>query len=176
MVNWSEFDRGVFLVNVLGIVYNPITKKILIGRRENDPYIKGLSWTFPGGRPAYGGELEQCLQEQIKIKTNLDTHVEKIVFAKTYPEKREFLSIYYLCAVTSGTEQALQAPYNPAAAGYTGQAPYNNRLYTGQAVLDWIGPQLSAQKGKRKEVVILTRNTTLTQNIKRGILVFDIYD
>ncbi len=122
MVNWSEFDRGVFLVNVLGIVYNPITKKILIGRRENDPYIKGLSWTFPGGRPAYGGELEQCLQEQIKIKTNLDTHVEKIVFAKTYPEKREFLSIYYLCAVTSGTEQALQAPYNPAAAGYTGQA------------------------------------------------------
>jgi len=109
MANWSEFDKGVFLVNVLGIVYNPATKKILIGRRESDPYIKELSWTFPGGRPVYEKELEQYLQEQIKIKTNLDVQVEKIVFAKTYPEKREFLSIYYLCTVASGTEQTSQA-------------------------------------------------------------------
>jgi len=45
-LNWSEFDRGVFLVNVLGIVYNPKTKKILIGLRENDPYVPELSWQF----------------------------------------------------------------------------------------------------------------------------------
>ena len=43
---------------------------------------------------------------EIKNKTNLDVSIEKIIFAKTYPENREFLSIYYLCKVESGEEKA----------------------------------------------------------------------
>lgn len=105
-MDWSQFDRGVFLLNVLGIVYNPKTHKILIGKRENDPYLKELSWAFPGGRPAYEKDLEFYLRHEIKIKTGLDVKVEKVVFAKTYPEKREFLSVYYLCKVESGKEKA----------------------------------------------------------------------
>lgn len=105
-MDWSKFDRGIFLVNVLGIIYNPETKKILIGRRENDPYIKELGWCFPGGRPAYEKDLDEYLQHEIKIKTGLDVNVTQIIFAKTYPEKREFLSIYYLCSVKSGEEKA----------------------------------------------------------------------
>lgn len=105
-MDWTQFDRGVFLVNVLGIVYNPKTRKILIGKRENDPHIEKLSWTFPGGRPAYGEDLEFYLRHEIKIKTGLNVSVKKIVFAKTYPEKREFLSIYYLCEVIGGKEKA----------------------------------------------------------------------
>jgi len=27
-MNWKNLDRGIFLVNVLGIVYDPKTKKI----------------------------------------------------------------------------------------------------------------------------------------------------
>jgi len=105
-LDWSQFNRGVFLLNVLGIVYNPKIKKILIGRRENDSYLKELSWTFPGGRPAYDNELEHYLGHEIKIKTGIDVEVEKIIFAKTYPENREFLSIYYLCKPMGGLEQA----------------------------------------------------------------------
>lgn len=105
-MDWSQFDRGVFLLNVLGIVYNPKTKQILIGKRENDVYIKELSWTFPGGRPEYKEDLEFYLKHEIKIKTGLEVNVKKIVFAKTYPEKREFLSIYYFCEVISGKEKA----------------------------------------------------------------------
>jgi len=105
-MDWTQFNRGVFLVNVLGIVYNPKTRQILIGKREKDPYIKELSWTFPGGRPAYNEELEFYLKNKIKIKTGLDVNVKKIVFAKTYPEKREFLSIYYFCEVVGGKEKA----------------------------------------------------------------------
>lgn len=105
-LNWSQFGKGVFLVNVLGIVYNPETRKILIGKRENDPYIKELSWTFPGGRPAYDNDLEYYLKQEIKIKTGIEVEVEKIIFTKTYPENRQFLSIYYLCTPIGGTEKA----------------------------------------------------------------------
>jgi ADP-ribose pyrophosphatase YjhB (NUDIX family) len=102
----KQFHRGIFLINILGIIYNRKTKKILIGRRENDLYIKKLTWCFPGGRPAYNKDLEFYLKHEIKIKTGLNIEAKKIVFAKTYPEKREFLSIYYLCEVKGGKEKA----------------------------------------------------------------------
>jgi len=105
-MDWSEFDRGVFLLNVLAIVYDPETRQILIGRRENDPYLKELSWCFPGGRPAYENDLEPYLKLEVNKKTNLDIEVKKVIFAKTYPEKREFLSIYYHCQVIGGQEKA----------------------------------------------------------------------
>ena len=104
-MDWTQFDKGVFLVNVLGIIYNPKTRQILIGKRENDPYIKELSWCFPGGMPAYKEDLEFYLKYEIKVKTGFDVDVNKLVFAKTYPEKREFLSIYYYCEVAGGKEQ-----------------------------------------------------------------------
>ncbi len=96
-MNWSQFNKGIFLVNVLGIVYDFKTKRILIGKRENDPYIKELSWCFPGGRPNYNDDLEFYLKSEVKAKTNVNVEIEQVIFAKTYPEKREFLSIYYLC-------------------------------------------------------------------------------
>lgn len=105
-MDWTKFDRGIFLVNVLGIVFDPKTEKILIGKRENDPYIKKLSWCFPGGRPAYDQDLEFYLKHEIKVKTRLEVEVKKTVFAKTYPENREFLSIYYHCEVIGGKEKA----------------------------------------------------------------------
>jgi len=104
--DWSQFKRGVFLVNVLGIVYNSKTKMVLIGRRQNDPFIKELTWSFPGGRPSYDLNLEDYLRSEIKKKTGLAVKVKETIYAKTYPEKREFLSIYYLCEPASGDEQA----------------------------------------------------------------------
>lgn len=56
-----------FLLNVLGIVYDPETRKILIGRRENDPYLKKLSWTFLGGRPVYDNDLDYYLKQEVEI-------------------------------------------------------------------------------------------------------------
>ncbi len=102
----KKFDKGIFLVNVLGIIFNPETKKILIGRRKNDPYIKESTWCFPGGRPDYNEELEEALKKEIKKKTGLKVESLGAVFAKNYPEKREFLSIYYLCEVVGGKEKA----------------------------------------------------------------------
>jgi 8-oxo-dGTP diphosphatase len=105
-MDWKNCEKGIFFVNVLGIIFNSETKKILIGKRENDPFFEKLSWCFPGGRPGYLEDLEHYLKPEIKNKTNLDIEVGKIIFAKTYPENREFLSIYYQCTVTGGTEKA----------------------------------------------------------------------
>jgi len=103
-MDWTIFKKGIFLVNLLGIIYNPITKKILIGKRENDPNLKELSWVFPGGRPDYSNEMDINLQIQIKENTGLDVNVKQILFAKTYPEKREFLSIYYYCEILPSSQ------------------------------------------------------------------------
>ncbi len=98
----KNFEKGVFLVNVLGIVFDTKTRKILIGRREEDPHIPELSWCFPGGTPDYNKELEDALKKEIKEKTGLNVENLGAIFAKTYPEKREFLSVYYLLEVISG--------------------------------------------------------------------------
>jgi len=100
-MNWDQFEKGIFLVNLLGIIYNPQTKRILIGKRENDLYLQNLSWVFPGGRANYKDELESSLDKEIIAKTGLNVDIKMAVFAKTYPEKREFLSIYYYCETTS---------------------------------------------------------------------------
>ena len=94
---FEKFDRGVFVVNVLGIVHDKKNKKILIGKRKNDPYTKRLNWCFPGGRPAYKKNLEFYLKKEVKKKTSINIKVEKVLFAKTRPENRKILSIYYLC-------------------------------------------------------------------------------
>jgi ADP-ribose pyrophosphatase YjhB (NUDIX family) len=96
-MDWKDFDRGIFLVNVQGIVYDSTTKKILIGRRVKDPYMEKLTWGFPGGRAGYEADLEESLKEQVRKKTGIEVIVKQVVFAKTYPEDRRILSIYYLC-------------------------------------------------------------------------------
>lgn len=105
-IDFNQFGKGVFLVNALGIIFDTKTKKILIGRRENDSYIKELSWCFPGGRPNYKEESVDGLKREIKKKTSLKIKSLGTIFAKTYPEKREFLTIYFLCEVIGGKEKA----------------------------------------------------------------------
>jgi ADP-ribose pyrophosphatase YjhB (NUDIX family) len=106
-LNWNEFDRGVFLVNCLAIVYNPKTKKILIGRREKDLLVKTLIWNFPGGRPGYSKNLEDYLKFEIKKKTNLDVKIKKLVFARVPEENSRFLLLYYLAEpLNVGKEKA----------------------------------------------------------------------
>ncbi len=102
-LNFNEFDRGVFLVNVLAVICKD--GRVLIGRRENDPYIKKLTWSFPGGRPTYE-DLEKSLVLEVKKKTNLKVKIKDVIFAKTYPENRQFLSIYFTAEIIGGKERA----------------------------------------------------------------------
>ena len=38
---------------------------------------------------------QKSQKHEVKKKTNLDIQIEKIIFARTFPKKREFLLIYY---------------------------------------------------------------------------------
>jgi hypothetical protein len=62
----EKFEERNFFVNLLAIVYNPKNKMILIGRREKDPYIKKLTWCFPGERLDYKKDLETSLKYEVK--------------------------------------------------------------------------------------------------------------
>lgn len=104
-MDWSQFDYGVYLVNILAIIYDPKRKQILIGRRQDDPFIKKLTWCFPGGRPKYSEEMSDALKRDVKAKTGYDIKVNKPIFAREHPEHKEFLSLYYACDVVGGAEK-----------------------------------------------------------------------
>jgi len=99
-------EMDSFNTILLGVIFDPAKRKILIGRRENDPYIKELTWVFPGGSLNYEEDLDAALKKKIKEKTGLDVKNLGAIFAKTYPEKKEFLSIYFLCEAVGGEEKA----------------------------------------------------------------------
>ena len=105
-MDWSQFDHGIFLVNVLGVVYDTKKNMILIGRRENDSFIKELTWCLPGGRPGCEESLTYYLKREIKAKTGLDVSVKKLILARTLPENREILLLYFYCEVANGEAKA----------------------------------------------------------------------
>ncbi len=98
----EQEQKELFHMILLGVIFDPKTRKILIGRREKDPYIPELGWCFPGGKLNYNEGLDTALKKEIKEKTGLNVENLGAIFAKTYPEKKEFLSIYYLCEVIEG--------------------------------------------------------------------------
>lgn len=101
----EKIDLNGFNVILLGVIFDPNKKKILIGRREKDPYIKKLTWCFPGGRLDHSEDLEKTLKKKIKEKTGLEIENLGVIFSKIYPEKKDLLSIYFLCEVIGGEEK-----------------------------------------------------------------------
>ncbi len=98
----KEKPINQFNVIILGIIFDPKKRKILIGKRENDPYIPQSSWCFPGGRLSEDGEVNKTLIERIKKQTGLEVRNLGAVFAKTYEEKRDLLAIYFMCEAVKG--------------------------------------------------------------------------
>ncbi len=99
--------KAPFHVILLGIIFDTRKRKILIGKRKKDPNLPKLTWAFPGrGKINYDEEVEETLKKGIKEKTGLEVENLGAIWAKTYPEKRNFLSIYFLCEKIGGDEKA----------------------------------------------------------------------
>jgi len=98
--------KAPFEVIVLGIIFDPARRKILIGKRENDPDIPKLTWCFPGGKLLYGQDIDKTLKKAVKVKTGYEVKNLGTIFSKTYPEKKDLMAVYFLCEVFKGKEKA----------------------------------------------------------------------
>jgi len=84
--------------------------KVLIGqRKEKDPYVKELTWVFPGGK-FDSLDFEEELTAKIKEETWLSVYVNQLIHARLIPDSPEkkvkIIAIYYHCTPVSGKENA----------------------------------------------------------------------
>lgn len=97
------------LVIGLGIIARE--GKVLIGQRkeEEDPYVKELSWVFPGGKFA-SLDFEKELIQTIKEETGFNIYVNQLIHARLIPDspgkKVKIIALYYHCTPVSGNEHA----------------------------------------------------------------------
>lgn len=92
-----------FKIALLGIVFDPKTKRILIGRREKNDI--NLTWCFPGGRLNFNEDVEAALKKRINERTNLKVESLGCVFTRVPPEQENLLLAYFLCEVSGGKEK-----------------------------------------------------------------------
>ncbi|MEK6906556.1 MAG: NUDIX domain-containing protein [Nanoarchaeota archaeon] len=95
-----------FNIALIGVIFDTKTKKILIGKRENDPYISNLTWYFPGGKLDHNKGIDKTLKEKIKLKTGCEVKNLGTIFIETSPEKKDLILVYFLCEVFKGKEKA----------------------------------------------------------------------
>ncbi len=98
-------DKQKFEVVIVGIIFDPKEKKILIGKSENDPTLPEITWCFPGGNAIYGEDVDKTLKRNVKAKTGYDVKNLGAIFSKTYPEKENLLAVYFLTQVFEGEEK-----------------------------------------------------------------------
>jgi len=94
-----------FSVAILGIIFDPRKKKILIGRREGDPHLPELTWCFPGGRAIPKEDVDVTLKNSVEKTTGLVVKNLGAIFSKAYPEKEDLLAVYFLCESFEGEEK-----------------------------------------------------------------------
>ena len=104
--NLRQYGKGFFLVTMPAIIFDTTKRKILIGRREKDPYIKQLKWCFPSCRPTYHETIDQTLKRRVKEKTGMKIENLGPVYSRILDENDNFLLIYYLCESIGGKEKA----------------------------------------------------------------------
>jgi len=96
------------LVIGLGIIVSK--GKVLIGqKKEKDPYVKELTWVFPGGK-FNSLDFEGELTSKIKEETGLSVYINQLVHARLIPDSPEkkvkIIALYYHCTPVSGKENA----------------------------------------------------------------------
>ncbi len=98
-------ENRQFKVFFAGVIFDPAKKKILIGRKESDDYLPGVTWCFPGGKLKHGDVMEEVLKAGIKEKTGYDIKNLGTVFSKVYPEQPDLMTVYFLCEIFGGEEK-----------------------------------------------------------------------
>ena len=90
-----------FRIKVIGILFEPKSRKILIGKNKGDK-----RYSFLEGDLKYNEELDKCLKRVAKGKTGYKIHNLGAVYAKNrIKNRKDLFEIYFLCEATEGKEK-----------------------------------------------------------------------
>lgn len=102
----TQGELTSFDVVVLGIVFDPVEKKILIGRRTPEKRIKNLTWAFPGGRVKRGEDADKALKRNMEEKTGLSIENIGAFFTRVPQERDDLMLIFFLTRAFGGDLKA----------------------------------------------------------------------
>ncbi len=93
-----------FYVRLIGILFNPAERKILVGKNKEDEHF-----SFLDGELKYDEELDIGLKRVTKEKTGYEVHNLGAVFARNRinGENSETLELYFLCEPAEGQTHTL---------------------------------------------------------------------
>jgi len=98
----NNYDFKVVLV---GMIYNPEHKTILIGRGDLDP-SSPTGWCFPGARLKQNDDLDKKLKEKILAQTGYRVKNLGTIFVRTPKREPNTFIVYFLCEAFEGNEKA----------------------------------------------------------------------
>jgi ADP-ribose pyrophosphatase YjhB (NUDIX family) len=89
-----------FKVKIIGILFNPSARKILLGKNKGDENL-----SFLEGDLKYEEGLDVGLKRVAKEKTGYIIHNLGAVYAENKLKEKDILQIYFLCEATEGKEK-----------------------------------------------------------------------
>jgi ADP-ribose pyrophosphatase YjhB (NUDIX family) len=89
-----------FRVKIIGILFNPNTRRILIGKNKGDENL-----SFLEGDLRYDEELDVGLKRITTEKTGYIIHNLGAVYARNKLSEKDQLQIFFLCEATEGTQK-----------------------------------------------------------------------
>lgn len=90
-----------FEVILLGMIYNPEKKEILIGKGNLDPNSP-TGWCFPGAKLKNKENLDKKLKEKIKEQTGYNVKNLGSIFVRIPIKEPNKFIVYFLCEIFSG--------------------------------------------------------------------------
>ncbi len=91
-----------FKIALVCLVADKSTGKLLIGRRENDPYVKGLKWSFIGGRLNYGENPKEKIGRLIEESIGVSALNVKLISSMPHSNQENMFMNYFYCELGEG--------------------------------------------------------------------------
>ena len=93
-------ENQKFKVKIIGVIFDPKKRKILIGKNHGDE-----NYTFLDGTLSPEEELDKELKRITKEKTGFIIHNLGSIYAENHLNNKEELRLYFLCEATEGKEK-----------------------------------------------------------------------
>jgi len=83
-----------FYVKIVGIIFDPTTRKVLVGKNKGDE-----KYSFLEGDLNNHEELDKCLKRTIKEKTGFTAHNLGAIYAENMLQDKNKIKLHFLCEV-----------------------------------------------------------------------------